>query len=158
VSYLGYQRYFLTMCTNNRHRWFVDATIVALARSLLLTTARHQMFAVCAYCFMPNHLHVLAEGESERADLRRFVSLFKQQAGFRFSQQHEAVLWQDGYHDRLLRDDEQTLEVARYILENPVRAGLVSSYEQYPFSGSGRYSVRELAEAVAFRPRRSSQG
>jgi putative transposase len=145
------------MCTHQRRRWFTHASVVALGRLLLLRTAASQDFAIAAYCFMPDHLHALVEGESEVADLRRFVSLFKQQAGFRFSREHDGVLWQDGYHDRILRDDEQTLEVARYVLENPVRAGLVSSYEQYPFSGSGKYSVRELAEAVAFRPG-ASQG
>jgi REP element-mobilizing transposase RayT len=67
---------------------------------------------------MPDHVHLLAEGLTPRADLRRFVSSFKQKSGFAFAKQRAARLWQDGYHDRILRNDETTLKVARYIPEN----------------------------------------
>ncbi len=97
---------------------------------------------------MPDHLHVLAEGTTIEADLRRFVSAFKQQTGFWFARQCRARLWQDGYYDRVLRSDEETPDVVRYILDSPVRAGLVMLFDQYPYSGSDRYSVSELAEAV----------
>jgi len=98
---------------------------------------------------MPDHLHVLTEGTLLASDLPRFVASFKQQSGFGFARQYSARLWQDGYHDRVLRRDEETSEVVRYILDNPVRAGLVTVFDQYPYSGSDRYSVSELAEAVA---------
>jgi hypothetical protein len=48
----------------------------------------------------------------------------------------------------VLRDDEMTLVVAKYILENPVRAGLVERVEEYPFVGSMVYTVREILDAV----------
>ena len=70
------------------------------------------------------------------ADLPRFISAFKQQTGFQFVRQHRARLWQDGYYDRVLRSDEDTLDVVRYILDNPVRAGLVALFDRYPYSGS----------------------
>jgi hypothetical protein len=44
----------------------------------------------------------------------------------------------------LLRDNEPTFVVARYILENPVRAGLAASVEEYPFVGSSEYTLSEL--------------
>ena len=56
----------------------------------------------------------------------------------------------------MLRDDESTLVVARYILENPVRAGLVSRVEDYLFVGSLVYELREILEAVAeLKPKKS---
>jgi hypothetical protein len=58
-------------------------------------------------------------------------------------------LWQAGYYDRILRHDEDSLTVVRYILENPVRAGLVSRFSDYPYSGSDRYSLKELAVACS---------
>jgi hypothetical protein len=51
-----------------------------------------------------------------------------------------------------LRDDEATLSVARYILENPVRARLVRNPQDYPFSGSPVHSMAEILEAVMFEP------
>jgi putative transposase len=97
---------------------------------------------------MDDHVHVLAAGESPSADLERFMSSMKQDSGFWFSQDHHGRLWQEGYYDRILRSDEQTIIVARYILDNPVRRGLVARFDQYPYSGSNRYSLAELADAI----------
>ncbi len=45
-------------------------------------------------------------------------------------------LWQEGYYERVLRSDEATETVVRYVLDNPVRAGLVQRAEDYSFSGA----------------------
>ena len=59
---------------------------------------------------------------------------------------------QPSFNDRILRDNEATLSVARYIFENPVRAGLVKNPEDYPFLGSAKYSTREIMEAIRWQP------
>ncbi len=51
----------------------------------------------------------------------------------------------------MLQDDELTLVVAKYILENPIRAGLVGRVEDYPFVGSLMYGLRDLLTAIASR-------
>jgi len=114
-----------------------------------MKTAADQRFAVSAYCLMPDHAHLLVEGTTAASDLRRFVGRFKQKTGFTFAAQRGARLWQDGYRDRIPRSDEATLTIVRYILENPVRAGLVARFDEYPYSGSDRYSLEELAQAVS---------
>ena len=43
-------------------------------------------------------------------------------------------LWQDGYFDRVLRRDDDSTVVVRYMLENPVRAGLARQPEDHPFT------------------------
>lgn len=96
---------------------------------------------------MPDHLHVLLIGESEDADLCACVKRFKQLTGFAYKQLHQNRLWQHGYHERVLRDDEATLAVVRYILENPVRAGLAGRLGEYPFAGSDVYSWPDLLSA-----------
>jgi len=57
-------------------------------------------------------------------------------------------LWQRSYFEHVLRDDEDPFQVARYILDNPVRAGLVQSPENYPFLGSLTMSVRDLLYSI----------
>jgi REP element-mobilizing transposase RayT len=42
------------------------------------------------------------------------------------------VLWQEGYHDHALRQEEDIKQIARYIVANPLRAGLVQSVADYP--------------------------
>jgi REP element-mobilizing transposase RayT len=86
---------------------------------------------------MPDHVHVMLEGAHETANLRRCVRVVKQRIGF--SLRRECGLrdmWQPGYFERVLRDDEPTAVVVRYILDNPVRAGLVQNAEDYAFSGA----------------------
>ena len=79
-----------------------------------------------------------------------YVDLCKQYSGFYYSQQYDKQqLWQRYCFERVLRSDEMTLVVARYIVANPVRAGLVSQPEDYPFVGSCVVTLRELLEAVA---------
>jgi putative transposase len=147
VSYVGIQRYFLTLCTCNRKKWFQDAAVVDQVRSQLTRIASDLQFAVPAHCLMPDHAHLLVEGTTPTSDLQQFVVSFKQKTGFEFAANRNTRLWQDGYYDRILRSDEATLTVVRYILENPVRAGLVARFSDYSFSGSDRYSLEELAEA-----------
>ena len=97
-----------------------------------------------AYCFMPDHLHLLVEGKAEHSDCRRFIAKSKQYSGFYFSKRFGRRLWQRYSFERVLRDCEQTFVVARYVLENPVRAGLVAAIEDYPFVGSCVYALHEL--------------
>jgi REP element-mobilizing transposase RayT len=42
-------------------------------------------------------------------------------------------IWQKGFYDRALRSDEDVVSVARYIVANPLRAGIVDRVGEYPF-------------------------
>ena len=147
VSYVGFQRYFLTICTARRREIFTTLAAVDGPLGQLRQTCALVDFALVAYCFMPDHLHALIAAESEPADLGVFVKRFKQMTGFAHRRNHSASLWQPGYHERILRDDEATLAVARYVLENPVRAGLACKLGEYPFAGSDVYDWPALMSA-----------
>ena len=100
---------------------------------------------------MPDHLHLLVEGTSDDSDCKRFIARAKQYSGFYYAQAHCSRLWQRYGFEHVLRDDEITLVVARYILENPLRAGLAERVEDYPFVGSLVYTRPEVLEGVAYR-------
>jgi putative transposase len=147
VRYVGSQRYFLTFCTAKRHRAFEKTEIANGCLWQLRRRAAVYDIALVAYCFMPDHVHLVVYGASERADLREFVVSFKQVTGFEYRQRHGRSLWQPGYFDRVLRDDEATKTVARYTLENPIRAGLATRLGEYPFAGSDLYDLQGLLTA-----------
>jgi putative transposase len=107
-------------------------------------TATEDQFAILAYCLMPDHIHVLLEGLTERSDLRRFVRIAKQRSAIRYSRHNGGRLWQEGYHDRVLRPDDDVLIFARYVLQNPVRAGLVEEIGDYKYVGSDVWPVTEI--------------
>jgi REP-associated tyrosine transposase len=145
-TYRGPHRYFLTFCCNHRRAVFVDAEVVAVALEQILRSATRHAFAVIAYCFMPDHLHLLIEGRDDASSLIAFARDIKQRTGYRWRGKADGVLWQDGYYERVLRGDEQTLSVAKYILENPVRAGLVREPGDYPHAGSLVFTWPQLLE------------
>jgi REP-associated tyrosine transposase len=114
--------------------------------------ATETRFAVVAYCFMPDHLHLLVEGETTGSDCKRFIARSKQYSGYYFAQQFGVRLWQRYGFERVLREDEPTNVVARYILENPVRAGLSARVSEYPFVGSLKYERNALIDYAFSNP------
>jgi len=148
-SYVGYQRYFLTFCTIRRRRAFEDAAIVETLLEQIRHTAAAEAFAIFAYCFMPDHLHLLVEGTHETSDLRRFARFAKQRTAFAFRRLRGGRLWQRGYYERVLRSDEATPDVIRYILANPIRAALATTLGEYPFAGSEVFTVADLVDDLA---------
>jgi putative transposase len=152
-DYLGLHRYFLTFCTIERKPRFIDQESVDLVLLQFERAAEEQRFALIAYCFMPDHAHLLVGAQAQDSDARRFIGAAKQYSGFYFKQRFGVPLWQRYGFERTLRHDEPTLNVVRYVIENPVRAGLVRKVEDYPFAGSRVFSLAEIHDAVAFMPR-----
>ena len=101
---------------------------------------------------MPDHLHILAEGLTPHSDLEKCAAMFRQRTGYAHHQTHKNRLWQDGCYDHILREEEITLVVARYIVANPLRDGRCEDVRRYPFVGSSRYSIDQLADAVMSQP------
>jgi len=147
-SYIGPYRYFLTFCARNRRPTFKAVTVVDQTLMQIRRTAREETFAILAYCFMPDHAHLLVEGTRADSDLKRFARFAKQRSGAAFALATGRPLWQEGFHDRVLRAGEDAKAVARYIVANPVRAGLVVSPADYSFSGSDVWTMAELIESV----------
>jgi REP element-mobilizing transposase RayT len=141
------QRYSITACTAFRQPFFAEPDVASETRDVVVDVAQHSEFDLIVYCFMPDHLHLLLSARSDTSDLERFMKLVKQKTGFTHKQDCGKNLWQPGYYDRVLRGDEDTLTVARYILENPVRAGLATRLREWPLAGSPIYTWEELMTA-----------
>jgi putative transposase len=147
-SYIGRQRYFLTVCVRDRLPAFTDRQIADQTLTQFQRTSALEGFAILAYCLMPDHLHLLVEGTSLDSDFKRFAKMAKQRSGALYARTRHQRLWQEGYYERVLRDDDDAREFARYVVNNPVRAGLVESPADYPFVGSDVWSVKDLLESI----------
>jgi putative transposase len=148
ISYTGAAGYFVTAVTRERHKAFDDIAFGREAVDALLAHSARFDFAVPAYCLMPDHAHILVTALTDEASLRDLVRLWKQATGYRWHLRRGGRLWQAGYFERVLRADESELSVSRYIIENPVRAGLVTSVSSYPLTGSSCYAIEQIAEAA----------
>jgi putative transposase len=147
-AYTGPYVYFITACTHLRRPLFIDPVVTAETLAQFRIAAKRHDFAILAYCLMPDHVHLLAQGLSDDSSMTRFVRIAKQLSGFRYSgRKGGEPLWQDGYFERVLRTDENVRSMARYIVENPVRAGLVTSALVYPYVGSELWTIDAILES-----------
>jgi putative transposase len=150
-DYVGPYAYFLTICTSGRTPWFAEDDPARNATMHLLRTSHDDGFEATAYCFMPDHVHTLVSGLRQDSDFRRCAAMFKQRTAFDHLSRRAGRLWQEGYFERVLREEEDVEGVAAYILANPLRAGLCDVFGEYPHLGSSRYTVEHLRAAVQIR-------
>ena len=82
------------------------------------------------------------------SDCRRFITRAKQFSGYHFQRAFNERLWQRYGYEHVLRADEATFSVARYILENPIRAGLARSVTDYPYLGSICCTIDQILDSL----------
>ncbi len=134
--YVGTAWFFLTFCCEHRKRIFLDPTRANWFLDHTRCEALAQTFAIHAYCIMPDHVHLLSQGLTPTADLLQFLTSLKQKTGFAYKQETKQQLWQKKSYDHAVRSSDPPESVAWYIWLNPVRAGLCSTANDYPYSGS----------------------
>jgi putative transposase len=136
VSLGGPNWVFLTVCTNKRGPWLAQASV----QRVLHDTREHTATAwfVSDYLLMPDHLHLFCAPHDLKFTIERWMGFWKD----RFAKAHSDVgtFQAGGFHHRL-RDGEKYSEKWQYVRENPMRAGLVTRPEDWPYFGR----VHEIA-------------
>ena len=106
-------------------------------------------YEVHAYCFMPDHCHLLLAGKAAQANLSDLIRGFKGCSAKSLRQFGIFDAWQKGFYEHILRSGEDCASAMAYIFENPVRAGLAKDVYAWPFSGSFVLEWREFQPPVA---------
>jgi REP element-mobilizing transposase RayT len=125
-----------TFCLQYRANAFIEADIVWTFVGILENVTCQTGCVVPVYCFMPDHQHMILSGKSAGADLWKSAVLYKQKTGYWLSRHLPSVSWQKDFFDHIIREDASMSTQIRYILDNPVRRGLVKSWVDHPFKGS----------------------
>ena len=98
----------------------------------LLAERNRDDIEIVAACLMPDHLHLVVRPQS--LEIPVWVRLFKGALTRRFrSEGYGRRPWQPRYWGRLVRDDREFAILLQYVRENPLRAGLVDSVEEWPW-------------------------
>ena len=121
--------FFITLCALPRG---VNQLAIAPTAAKLLATVEHrhtrgEWFAFL-FLFMPDHAHALLSFPAEGPPMEDTVRRWK-----RWTARQLGIQWQRDFFDHRLRHDESAAEKAEYILQNPLRAGLVTEGEDWPF-------------------------
>ena len=118
--------YLVTAVTRGRRPRFLQYQPAACACRCFYADSVCQHGRTLAFVVMPDHIHWLLQVEGSLSEaVRIYKALVSCQVGAR--------LWQDGFHDHGLRREEDLRRVARYIVANPLRAGLVDNILDYPY-------------------------
>ena len=134
--YRGIKVYFVTITVADRRLVFVADALVSSHLDTLGRAASKHVLDIIAYCYMPDHLHLLVAGREQASDLIALIKDYKQVTGFYYKKQTGHALWQKSFYDHVLRKDEAIHEVAQYILANPVRKKMVGRPADYAYAGS----------------------
>lgn len=124
--------YLLTAVLQGREALLQDFALGRLLVAELRDAQENGLAHSLAWVVMPDHLHWLVQ--LERTSLDELMRRIKGRSARRINQRlsRTGPLWQQGFHDRALRQEEDLRAVARYVIANPVRAGLVKRVAEYP--------------------------
>ncbi|MBW3550652.1 MAG: transposase [Proteobacteria bacterium] len=129
-----HQVYHLTVATQARAPVFADYRAASAASRCFQNATMLGDATMLAWVLMPDHAHWLLQlGENDQ--LEAVVNRLKSGSARATNRMldRKGVLWSRAYHDHAMRSDEDLRAVARYIVANPLRAGLVDSIGNYPF-------------------------
>ena len=126
--------YLITTTTLERQKLFADFAVGYATARCFEDTDYLGDAKMLAWVLMPDHAHWLLQ-LGERDELSRVVNRLKS-ASARYANRalgKTGAVWARAFHDHGLRSDEDLQGVARYVVANPLRAGLVATIGDYPF-------------------------
>ena len=128
--------YFITICTQERQPHFANPSIARVAMDTIREIGSNYGYKIYSFCVMPDHLHILVNPSDSGMSLPKFMQILKSKIAVLILKQTGInQLWQKSYYEHVLRKSEDLLETVNYILNNPVRKGLVEDYRGYAFCG-----------------------
>jgi len=127
------QVYLCTTAARHRRPVFVDLRAGRIVVDEMRACDSRGMTETWAFVVMPDHVHWLFQLTGDEA-LSAIIARMKARSarGINLLTDAEGAIWQRGFHDHWIRDEESVLRIARYVVANPVRAGLVESVRDYP--------------------------
>ena len=134
--YIGEISISLTMCIKDKVCLFSDTEVINIFTGILKNVIEKNKCIIPVYCFMPDHQHMIITGTHEDADLIKIITEYKQKTGFWLSKNRVGIRWQKDFYDHIIRKHEDLSTQVRYILDNPVRKGIVSQWYEYCYKGS----------------------
>ncbi|MCC2691621.1 transposase [Nodularia sp. LEGE 04288] len=129
-------RYFITFVTWQRLELTPEARQIVLDVCKFFHNQRYELFAVV---IMPDHVHILiqpfAKSETEYWSIGSIMHSIKSYSSKQIPQAmlHIGKVWQDSRYDEMIRTEEEFNNKWEYIRQNPVKAGLSITPEEYPF-------------------------
>jgi len=132
--------HFITVCTYERKTMLGSEIVANVLRKEWANAFRLHGWMIGRYVIMPDHVHFFCAEQVTGAlkPLSQFMNLWKEWTakGIIKAISGRAPFWQRQFFDHVLRSDESYADKWAYVRENPVRAGLVSVWDEWPYQGN----------------------
>jgi putative DNA methylase len=124
-------------CTRKGPRWLRNPEVAASFVEALHHGERvRNSYDLLAWVVMPNHVHVVMKPHEKLSDIMRWLKSTTAGRANRIIGKPRHPFWQREYLDRWIRSSKELASVISYLEANPVRAGLVSKDEDWPWSSA----------------------
>jgi len=133
--------FFITTATYNRRRLFQLPANAELFIETLQHYRHEGHYKLHAFVVMPDHIHLILTPQV--ITLERAMGLIK--GGFSHRLASKLPFWQRGFTDHRIRDADDLATRRIYLIQNPVRGGLATTAELYPFSSAYRPAKSDLS-------------
>jgi putative transposase len=131
--------FFITSVTAHRRSIFQRDATADLLVGVFFSCRNQGKYLLHEFVIMPDHFHALITPASETS-LERAVQFIK--GGFSFRLKSSLPVWQVSFTNHRIRDEEDFERHREYIWMNPVRAGLTTTVESYPYSSAtGKFAL-----------------
>jgi putative transposase len=130
--------YLVTAVTAQRRSLFQVTVTAELLERTILDYRSHGRFLLHAFVIMPDHFHALITPAPD-VSLEKAMQYIK--GGFSFRLKSKLDVWMRSFNESQIMSEEKFVGCVRYIEENPVRRGLASTPQAYPFSSAGREAL-----------------
>jgi putative transposase len=127
--------YLVTTVTAQRRSLFQFTATAELLERTILDYHSQGKYLLHAFVIMPDHLHALITPASD-VSLEKAMQFIK--GGFSFRLKSKLDVWMRSFNESQISTEEKFISCVRYIEENPVRRGLVSTPGAYPYSSAAR--------------------
>jgi putative transposase len=129
--------YFATTDTWERHAVFINTDLARIVVEQIVSCRDRGFYRLHAFVLMPEHLHILLTPGDETS-IERAMQMIKGGSSHRIGieKPQAFVVWHRSFHDRWIREAEQFWQAKSYIEQNPVKARLVETAEQYAWSSA----------------------
>jgi putative transposase len=129
--------YFITTCTFKRRPILASNEVARILADEWCDAHDRHGWMIGRYVIMPDHVHFFCRAELDAKKLLVFMRAWKQWTRKQIARElnFSGAVWQEQFFDHVLRSSESYSQKWDYVRQNPVRAGLVASADEWQWQG-----------------------
>ncbi len=116
-------------------RWLSNSNVAEIVKNAILFYDQKE-YDVIAFCIMPNHVHLIADMQRMNVPLHSILQRVKSYSAVKANPilQRSGSFWHRENYDHVVRDGEELKRIIQYVIENPVKAGLCKTWNDWKWT------------------------